>query len=46
MISAYDFETGFKFCRLMDKINIEYKQVQFDNPSNSLYYIFIKKYQL
>jgi hypothetical protein len=40
MMQAYHYVTGFNLCRLMDKLNISYKQGLFDNPAKGLYEIF------
>jgi hypothetical protein len=42
IMPAYYYVIGFNLCRLMDKMNINYKQGLFDGTGNSLYDIFIK----
>lgn len=40
IMDAYHYVTGFNLCRLMDKLNISYKQDLFNNPAKGLYEIF------
>jgi hypothetical protein len=42
IMPAYYYVTGFNLCRLMDKMNINYKQDLFDHPTVGLYEIFTR----
>lgn len=39
IMPAYYYVTGFNLCRLLDKLNIEFKENLFKDPNRSLYYL-------